>query len=167
MFRSFDQTEAYNTLKALSDSHLDEIQNLFMALEFGAVYLDMLDTCDESLFNKVATDLKVDMREFWTPDEGFLKRRNKAQLQEIVNESGNSKHFHNIDKFKKGEIVKSLANVFAKAENLEAPNADELKSVFWLPEAMSFPAIDPDKAPRVSLEKNIEDYEPEAEKMVA
>ena len=167
MFRIFDQTEAYNILKALSDSQLDKIQNLFTALEFGAVYLDMLDTCDESLFNKVATDLKVDMREFWTPDEGFLKRRNKVQLQEIVNESGNSKHFHNIDKFKKGEIVKSLANVFAKAENLEAPDADELKSVFWLPEAMSFPAIDPDKAPRESLEENIEDYEPEAEKMVA
>ena len=100
----------------------------------------MLDTSENTLFNAVAMDLKVDMRDFWTPDEGFLKRRNKAQLQEVINESGNQKHFHNIDKFKKGEIVKSLGSVFAKAETLEAPDADELKSVFWLPEAMSFPA---------------------------
>jgi len=27
---------------------------------------------------------------------------------------------------------------------LEAPSADELKATFWIPEAMQFPAIDPD-----------------------
>jgi len=163
LFNCFSQREAYNALKALSDSQLDEIQNLFTALEFGSCHLDMLDTSENTLFNVVAMDLKVDMREFWTPDEGFLKRRNKVQLQSIINESGNQKHFHNIDKYKKGEIVKSLGQVFAKAKTLEAPDADDLKSVFWLPEAMSFPAIDPDK----SLEENIETCESEPEQMVA
>ena len=167
LFNCYDNTESYNALKSLLDSQLDEIHTLFTALEFGAVYLDVLDTCDESLFNKVAMDLNVDMREFWTADEGFLKRRNKIQLQEIINESGNQKHFHNIDKFKKGEIVKSLGSVFAKADSLESPDADDLKSVFWLPEAMSFPAIDPDNAPRESLEENIEDGGEEDEKIAA
>jgi len=167
LFNCFSQREAYNALKALSDSQLDEIQTLFTALEFGSCHLDMLDTSENTLFNVVAMDLKVDMREFWTPDEGFLKRRNKVQLQSIINESGNQKHFHNIDKYKKGEIVKSLGQVFAKAKILEAPDADDLKSVFWLPEAMSFPAIDPDKAPVESLEGNIETCESEDEQMVA
>lgn len=159
LFNCYDETRAYLALKALSDEQLEDIQGLFTALEFGSQHLDMLDTSELSFFNKVAMDLNVDMRDFWTPDEGFLKRRNKEQLQTIINESGNIKHFHNIDKFKKGEIVKALGQIFVKAKNLEAPDADELKTTFWLPEAMSFPAIDPDNAYAKSLDENMADYE--------
>jgi hypothetical protein len=53
-------------------------------------FADRLDTHEGSLFNKIAKDLAVDMRDYWRPDEGFLKRRNKVQLQALMNESGAS-----------------------------------------------------------------------------
>ena len=34
--------------------------------------------------------------------------------------------------------------------SLEAHNEDELKAVFWLPEAMAFPAVNPDIATETS-----------------
>lgn len=37
-----------------------------------------------------------------------------------------------------------MAKHFAHVLTLEAPSADELKAIFWIPEAMQFPAIDPD-----------------------
>jgi ParB family chromosome partitioning protein len=159
LFNCFDETKAYLALKSLSDEQLEDIQGLFTALEFGSKHLDMLDTSELSFFNKVAMDLNVDMRDFWTPDEGFLKRRNKIQLQKIINESGNQKHFHNIDKFKKGEIVKSLGKVFDSAGKVEAPDESQIQTTLWLPEAMSFPAIDPDNANTDSLDENVADYE--------
>ena len=88
-----------------------------------------------------------------------MKRRNKIQLQKIINESGNQKHFHNIDKFKKGEIVKSLGKVFDSAGKVEAPDESQIQTTLWLPEAMSFPAIDPDNANTDSLDENVADYE--------
>ena len=84
------------------------------------------------------------MRENWRPDEAFLKRRNKEQLSAIINEAGCSLKFGNGQGYKKGELVEAMAKHFAHVLTLEAPSADELKATFWIPEAMKFPAIDPD-----------------------
>ena len=95
--------------------------------------------------NHVAQALRVDMRENWRPDEAFLKRRNKEQLSIIINEAGCSLKFGNGQGYKKGELVEAMAKHFAHVLTLEAPSADELKAIFWIPEAMQFPAIDPDR----------------------
>lgn len=37
-----------------------------------------------------------------------------------------------------------MSKHFQHVLTLESPNEDELKATFWIPEAMAFPAIDPD-----------------------
>ena len=104
----------------------------------------MLDTYEDSVSNHVANALKVDMREQWQPDEAFLKRRNKEQLHSIIQNAGCSSKYGTAQGYKKGELVDSMAKHFAHVLTLEFPTADELKAQFWIPEAMQFPAIDPD-----------------------
>ena len=139
-----DVQEAYYAVQSLSDEQLEEIALTLEALEFGTTYLDTLDVFDDSIANHVANALSVDMRENWRPDEAFLKRRNKEQLATLIKEAGCSGKFGNGQGYKKGELVDLMAKHFAHVLTLESPNADELKAQFWIPEAMQFPAIDPD-----------------------
>lgn len=140
----YDVQEAYYAVQSLSDEQLEEIALTLEALEFGTTYLDMLDVYEDSIANHVANALSVDMRENWRPDEAFLKRRNKEQLLSVIKDSGCSSKFGSAQGYKKGELVDSMAKHFAHVITIEAPNADELKAQFWIPEAMQFPAIDPD-----------------------
>ncbi len=84
------------------------------------------------------------MRDYWRPDEGFLKRRNKVQLQALMNESGASVKLASAAEYKKGELVKTLTKFFQTAKKAKKPNESDHKVNGWLPEAMNFPAIDPD-----------------------
>ena len=132
------------------------------ALEFGQLFTDQLDTYEGSIFNQVAHDLRVDMRNYWRPDEAFLKRRNKVQLQQIVTDAGCFQKFGNVAGYKKKELVTSMSKHFQQVLTLESPNADELKATFWIPEAMAFPAIDPDAKQAEQdevLEEVNEDYQ--------
>ena len=131
-------------MQLLSDEQLEDIALTLEALEFGTVYLDMLDTYEESVSNHVANALKVDMREQWRPDEAFLKRRNKEQLHGIIQDAGCSLKYGTAQGYKKGELVSSMAKHFAHVLTLESPSKDELKTQFWIPEGLQFPAIDLD-----------------------
>ena len=140
----YDEQAAYYAVQSLSDEQLEDIALTLEALEFGTSYLDMLDTYEDSVSNHVANALKVDMREQWQPDEPFLKRRNKEQLHSIIQNAGCSSKYGTAQGYKKSELVQSMAKHFAHVLTLESPNVDELKAQFWIPEAMQFPAIDPD-----------------------
>jgi len=142
----YDVQEAYYAVQPLSDEQLEDIALTLEALEFGTVYLEMLDTYEDSVSNHVANALKVDMREQWRPDEAFLKRRNKEQLHGIIQDAGCSLKYGTAQGYKKGELVSSMAKHFAHVLTLESPSADELKTQFWIPEALQFPAIDLDNA---------------------
>lgn len=104
--------------------------------------------------NRFATDLNVDMKNLWWADEDFLRCRNKVQLQKIINEAGFSSQFSNVAEYKKGELVKKLAKLFSK-------EFSEYGHSQWLPEAMQFPAINPDK-PQVE-EDAYEEFDGEIE----
>ena len=81
-----DAVTLYEAVKELSDDDLDRLHGLLTVLTFGQGYMDELDTGD-SLFNRVAADLEIDMRDYWRPDEAFLTRRRKDQLEDIAKES--------------------------------------------------------------------------------
>ena len=158
---NYDLEDAYKAVKDLSDDVLESLLVTLDALEFGQLFTDQLDTYEGSIFNQVAQDLRVDMRNYWRPDEAFLKRRNKVQLQQIVTDSGCFQKFGNVAGYKKKELVTSMSKHFQHVLTLKSPNADELKATFWIPEAMAFPAIDPD-AKQVeqdeALKETNEDY---------
>ena len=74
-----DELRLYEAVRGLSDHDLARLQTLLAALSFGQDNCDRLDTHD-SLFNRVARDLSVDMRNHWRPDASFFAKRNREQL---------------------------------------------------------------------------------------
>ena len=138
-----DAVDTYEAVKALSDEQLERLFTVITALTFGQGDVSALDTQD-SLFNRVADDLAVDMRDHWKPDEAFLSRRSKPQLIDIATESGAAAHRTGISTYKKGELVNAIRTHFTNAYAAEEPNEHQQKALASLPEAMRFPAVDPD-----------------------
>lgn len=134
----------YMSLKHLSNEELDSLHLLLTISCFGQLQCYRLDTQEESLFNLVAKDLKIDMREKWMPDEAFLKRKNLSQLKAIIAESGLTHLFANGEGYKKSMLVRAMADQFKRIRSSQNPYEKEQGAYAWLPEAFAFPAIDPD-----------------------
>lgn len=137
----------YEALKSLSDEELDNMHLILTSLCFGQLACDRLDTREESLFNRIANDLKVDMSARWTPDEPFLKRRNMSQLKSIIADSKLSHLFGNGDGYKKSKLVSSMAENFKRIRSSQKPSSEEQEAHRWLPSVFQFPAHDPDAPP--------------------
>ena len=148
--------EAYDMVQKLSDAELETALLTLSALEYGLTIVDGMDCSDFTLFNRLALDMGVHMEECWYPDEDFLKRRNKIQLQKIIAKAGFSGQFASVADYKKGELVKKLAKVFAK-------NFSENSKSSYLPEPMQFPAINPDTANLPDEAEDLENDEFDAE----
>lgn len=142
--RSMEDVDLYEAVKKLSDHELDELHTLLAALSFGQIGCDTLDTGD-TLFNRVAKDLRVDMKNHWKPDASFLDRRNRIQLAAIAKECGYAEGRSGVANYKKSELVSGVLKHFADAFAAAKPSATQKKATEWLPEAMSFPAVDPDE----------------------
>ena len=82
-----EELALYEAVRGLSDHDLAGLQTLLAALSFGQGNCDRLDTSD-SLFNRVARDLSVDMKNHWRPDAAFFGKRNREQLVGIAKECG-------------------------------------------------------------------------------
>ena len=137
-----DATTLYEALKALTDEDLDRLHLLLTVLCFGQGNGSRLDTGD-TLFNRVARDLGADMRAYWRPDTDFLSRRTRAQLAQIVHESGLSARIGHPAGMTKAELVRKLAQHFARVHDLSNPTDNDLQARDWLPDAMRFPAGEP------------------------
>lgn len=137
--------DLYEAIKKLSDHQLEELHTVLAALQFGQEDCDRLDA-EDSLFNRVAEDLAVDMKNHWKPERSFFERRNSQQLVAIAKECGCAEVYGigMIQSFKKSELVVSLLRHFETSREAQRPNAAQAKALNWLPEVMSFPAIDPD-----------------------
>ncbi|MGH9611536.1 MAG: hypothetical protein ACRD4P_00500, partial [Bryobacteraceae bacterium] len=132
----------YEAVRALSDHDLGQLQILLAALSFGQENCDRLDTKD-SLFNRVARDLSVDMKNHWRPDAAFFGKRNREQLVGIAKESGYADGNGSVGSYKKAELISSLIRHFQNAFLASDPTPSQQKARSWLPEAMLFPAVDP------------------------
>lgn len=128
----YKPADLYQHVKALSDADLENLHLALPVLAFGQVPTDTLDTGD-SLFNLVARDLDINMREHWRPDTTFLSLRTKTQLMEIAAQSGAIGAVGPMPS-KKSALVQALADYFA---------ADSEAARAWTPAAMNFPAVDP------------------------
>lgn len=134
----------YEAVKKLSNPQLDRLHLLLTTMCFGQDDCDELDTDEDSLFNRVASDLNVDMRMHWTPDTEFLERRSKDQLRQIILEAGLGSKIASGGGIKKSDIVQAMVKVFEDATLSEQPDAQDQAIRDWLPEAISFPAVDSD-----------------------
>ncbi|MCG8491691.1 MAG: hypothetical protein MI743_08775, partial [Sneathiellales bacterium] len=106
----------YEALKCLTDQELEAFHLNLTVLCFGQYSLDKLDTDPNSLFNRVAQDLGVDMRAHWKPDETFLKRRNVQQISDILIESGLDKIIGNGKGNKKSTLIEAVIKQFTRLQ---------------------------------------------------
>jgi ParB family transcriptional regulator, chromosome partitioning protein len=138
-----DDLDLYEAVKGFSDHDLDQLETLLTALVFGQEVCQRLDTGD-SLFNRVARDLCVDMRYHWHPDRSFLERRTRDQLAAIAVDCGYAENTGRVATYKKPELVNSLLWFFDSARAAAEPTPAQQKAREWLPDAMRFPAVNPD-----------------------
>jgi ParB family chromosome partitioning protein len=138
-----DELLLYEAVRGLSDHDLDQLETLLTALVFGQEFCQRLDT-EDTLFNRVARDLCVDMRYHWHPDRSFLERRTRDQLVAIAVDCGYAGSVGQLARYKKAELVNSLLWYFDTARSAATPTAAQEKAREWLPEAMRFPAVNPD-----------------------
>ena len=85
----------------------------------------------------------------------------RVQLQQIITDMGASAYYGSAANYKKGELVESMAKYFKRATTDRATDTEKQANA-WLPEAMAFPAIDPDRKEPENVEWN-DDSEEEAD----
>ncbi len=136
-----DELTLHETVRGFSDHDLAQLQTLLTVLSFGQEVCEALDASD-SLFNRVARDLNVDMRRHWQPDAGFFGKRSREQLIDIAIECGYALGKGQVSGYKKLDLVNALARFFQNAKAAAEATLQQIKAREWLPEAMLFPAID-------------------------
>lgn len=142
----------YEAVRGLSDADLNGLQVLLTALSFGQENCDRLDAKD-SLFNRVARDLAVDMKNHWRPDAAFLGKRNREQLVAVALGSGYTDSAGQLSSYKKADLVNALARYFEGAKAASDPTEQQIRAREWLPEAMLFPAV----APNMSTDEEVDE----------
>jgi ParB family chromosome partitioning protein len=140
-----DDLTLYEAVRGLSDHELDQLETLLSALVFGQMICQRLDT-QNSLFNRVAWDLSVDMRNHWHPDRSFFERRSRDQLVAIAVDCGYADGAGRVASYKKADLVNCLIRHFESARAAAMPTPAQEKAQEWLPDAMLFPAVDPNAA---------------------
>ncbi len=138
-----DDLSLYEAVRNLSDHDLDQLDTLLSAVTFGQIVCQRLDAQD-SLFNRVARDLGVDIRNHWRPDRSFFERRTRDQLVAIAVDCGYAEGAGRVASYKKADLVNCLIRHFESARAAAAPTPAQQKAREWLPDAMLFPAVDPD-----------------------
>jgi ParB family chromosome partitioning protein len=146
-----DDLALYEAVRGLNDHELDQLETLLTALVFGQIGCQRLDT-EDSLFNLVARDLCVDMRYHWHPDRSFLERRTRDQLVAIAVDCGYAENTGRVASYKKAELVNSLIWYFETARAAATTTPAQQKAREWLPDAMRFPAVNPDASAKAEDE---------------
>jgi len=130
----------YQVVQSLSDEDLDRLSTLLVVLSFGQCSIDELDT-GESLFNRVAADLGLSMRDWWTPDAEFLALLRKDQLEGVAIESAASLRMGKLKSYGKKELVDALAKYFERTADPTATlDEHDQKGRTWSPPLLSFSA---------------------------
>lgn len=129
----------YTIAKALPDEELERLSTVLIVLSFGQQTLDGLDT-KPSLFNSIASDLQIAMRDWWTPDEDFLTLLRKEQLETVAIESDASLVMSRLKNYSKKELVNALSKYFERSGEKNARDGQDSRRATWLPGAMGFPA---------------------------
>ncbi len=150
----------YEAVRGLSDHDLTGLQVLLTALSFGQQNCDRLDARD-SLFNRLARDLSVDMRRHWLPDAAFLSKRNREQLVVLAKECGYADAASQLGTYKKPDLVNALVRYFQSAKAEADPTAQQQRARDWLPEAMLFPAVDPNMSTEEIVDEEMDDTDTE------
>ena len=128
------------TIQPFHHEDLERITELVVLLSFGQIGVDKLDS-EDSMFNRVAADLQITLRDWWEPDEDFFEFLRKDQLEAVAIESGASLHMGKFKDYSKRELIRALVRYFGRTADPTATlDEHDQRGRAWLPGAMSFPA---------------------------
>jgi ParB family transcriptional regulator, chromosome partitioning protein len=122
-----DELTLYEAVRGFSDQDLAQLEILLTALSFGQEVCDRLNSGD-SLFNRVARDLSVDMKNHWRPDAAFFGKRSREQLVGIAKECGYADGNGSLGSYKKSELTSSLVRHFVNAHSTAEPTEAQRKA---------------------------------------
>jgi hypothetical protein len=120
---------AYDALKGLPDKKVDALIDL-LTVECITAHLQRRT----ELVWRLATELGVNMRRYWRPDERWLSGYQKIQLAHLIGELKGSSHVAPAESKKKSELVAELAKLFGDAAEARLEDAKlAAKLNAWLP----------------------------------
>jgi ParB family chromosome partitioning protein len=120
---------AYDALKGLPDKKVDALIDL-LTVECITAHLQRRT----ELVWRLATELGVNVRRYWRPDERWLSGYQKIQLAHLIGELQGAAHIAPAESKKKSELVAELAKLFGDAAEgrlADAKLAAKLNA--WLP----------------------------------
>jgi ParB family chromosome partitioning protein len=135
-----DGLVVYEAVRQLPDADLDRLLMLLPILCLGQEHVDAVDEGD-TLFNLIAKNSGVRVRQWWKPDAAFLALLTREQLLGVATECGAAEHLQGINGWTKKRMVEELAVCFeTHAEPESVPDADR-RACDWLPGILMFPAV--------------------------
>jgi ParB family chromosome partitioning protein len=84
------------------------------------------------------------MRNHWRPDATFFGKRTRGQLVANAIDCGYAEVNGQVSSYKKVDLLNCLIRHFQTAKSAAPPTLSQQKAREWLPEAILFPAVDPD-----------------------
>ncbi len=133
-----DLVDMQEAVRRLPDDELERLLVLLPALCLGQDHLEMVDEGD-TLLNRVAGDIAVAMRTWWTPDAAFLGLLTRDQLLHVAGECGAGAHLTGMNGWTKRRLVEELAAYFA--DHADPAKEADRPALAWLPGLLRFPAV--------------------------
>ena len=131
----------YEALGRVSDEALERLHVVLPILCFGEERIHELDT-GESLFNRIAVDVGMQMRSWWTPDAAFLSSLLRDQVLAVATKAGAAEGMTGLNGWTKKRLVEELSAYFAESSDPEKRDADGNPAAReWLPGVFRFPAV--------------------------
>lgn len=127
----------YEAVRGLPEQDVEHLLTMLPILCLGQAPFEGADT-GESLLNRIAMDLGLAMRVWWTPDVRFLELLTREQLLQVAEESGARATFKGMNGWTKRRLVEELAAHFAKPADPEKVVDQKTE---WLPGLLQFPAV--------------------------
>ena len=135
-----DGLDVYEAVRQLSDADLDRLLMVLPILCLGQDHVDTADDGD-SLFNRIAANSGVNVRDWWKPDDPFLSLLTREQLLAVAAECGAAEHLTGMNGWTKKRMVKELAIYFETHADPESLPDNDRRACDWLPGLLRFPAV--------------------------
>lgn len=133
-------------VRSLTEAQLDTLIALLLILCFGTSQLEAAEPSG-TLFESLAKDAGVAMRDVWTPDEAFLGGLRRDDLVKAADECGALRMQPSLGHASKKELVRGLARYFKRTADPKAElDEHERRGRAWLPTCMQFGAAAPANA---------------------
>jgi ParB family transcriptional regulator, chromosome partitioning protein len=131
-----DWSHVMSGIRSLGGTELDALIALLVILCFGTEHMEAAEP-ETTLFSGLASDLALNMRHVWTPDEVFLKGLTRDELTKVANESGATAKLPKLTAGSKTELVGGLVAYFKRTSDPKATlDASDARGRSWLPQCM-------------------------------